>query len=110
MTATIDQTLRLAAQLPKDEQQELLRRLTKLVNTPNDLIVKTPGVVGGRARINNTRLAVWLLIGWIQLGWTDEDLLQGYPSLTPESIAAVKAYYAINQEEIDQDIAENDAA
>ena len=110
MTATIDQTLRLAAQLPKDEQQELLRRLTKLVNTPPDIIVKTPGVVGGRARVNNTRLAVWLLIGWIQMGWTDEDLLEGYPSLTPESIAAVKAYYATNQEEVDQDIAENKAA
>jgi type III restriction enzyme len=110
MATTIDQTLRLAAQLPKDEQLELLRRLTKLVNPPNNLIVKTPGVVGGRARVDNTRLAVWLLINWIQMGWTDEDLLEGYPSLTPESIAAVKAYYAANQKEIDREIAENDAA
>lgn len=107
MSAAVDHTFRLAAQLPKDEQQELLRRLTALVKT-SDYIVKTPGVVGGSARVNNTRLAVWLLIGWIQLGWSDERILESYPSLKPESIAAVKVYYLANQEEIDREIIEND--
>ncbi|MEM1216097.1 MAG: DUF433 domain-containing protein [Bacteroidota bacterium] len=74
-----------------------------------DQIVKTPGVVGGSARIRNTRIPVWVLIEYLSLGWTVEKLLVNYPRLNEEQLAAAKNYYDANKDEIDADIKAQDA-
>jgi uncharacterized protein (DUF433 family) len=73
-------------------------------------IVKTPGVVGGNARIDGTRLAIWGLEEWRRLGWDDEKILQNYPHLTATDLANAWSYVEANRSEIDEAIRQNDLA
>jgi uncharacterized protein (DUF433 family) len=74
------------------------------------LIRKTPGVMGGQACIRRSRIAVYDLVEWRQLGQTDADLLAGYPTLTQRDLDAAWAYYAAHPEEIDAAIRRNNEA
>ena len=71
------------------------------------LIEKTPGVVGGSARITRTRIPVWTLENYRQLGATTEQILEAFPALREEDVIAAWAYIAANIEEVARDIAEN---
>jgi uncharacterized protein (DUF433 family) len=73
------------------------------------LIRKTPGVCGGSACIRRMRMPVWLLVEMRQLGATDAEIFQNYPTLTPEDLAAAWAYYDANRAEIDAEIAEENS-
>jgi type III restriction enzyme len=70
-------------------------------------IEKTPGVVGGDARIRKTRATVWGLVEWRKLGLSDSEILVRNPGLTPDDLEAAWNYYALNQDEIDQAIQQN---
>ena len=76
-------------------------------NTQTTLIKKTPGVCGGNARIRNTRIPVWTLVSFRQLGASNEELLRNYPGLNQQDLKAAWAYYEENPEEIDQILAED---
>jgi uncharacterized protein (DUF433 family) len=69
-------------------------------------IQKTPGVCGGDARVRDTRIPVWLLVGYRKDGVDDARLLQMYPSLTLADVSAAWWYYAENRSEIEQAIRE----
>lgn len=69
------------------------------------LIRKTPNVCGGDACIGDTRIMVWLLVSFKLGGMPDDEILQGYPGLTPQDLAAAWEYYRQHPEEIDQAIA-----
>lgn len=71
-------------------------------------IVKTPGVVGGRARIDNTRLTVWGLAEQLSVGGFPTEIAKMYPHVEPKLIYAALRYYAENPEEIEADNADND--
>ncbi|MEK7255198.1 MAG: DUF433 domain-containing protein [Bacteroidota bacterium] len=71
-------------------------------------IEKTPGVCGGSACIIRTRIPVWLLVSCKKLGFTDEELLEDYPSLRRQDLRNAWVYYEANKEEIEQDIRENE--
>jgi uncharacterized protein (DUF433 family) len=71
-------------------------------------ISKTDGVCGGSACIRNTRIPVWLLIGWRQRGLDDHRILEMYHTLTPADLAAAWQYYEARREEIDREIRENE--
>jgi len=58
------------------------------------LIVQDPGILGGKPTVRGTRLSVEFLLGLFADGWTHEQVLESYPSLTPESLRAVFAYAA----------------
>ena len=66
---------------------------------------KTPGVCGGHACIRNTRIPVWVLVSLRQQGSNDRELLENYPSLTPEDLTAAWDYYKQYRSEIDLAIA-----
>jgi uncharacterized protein (DUF433 family) len=70
-------------------------------------IVKTPGICGGDARIRGTRIGVWLLAGFRQLGMSDVNLLEAYPTLRPADLTAAWQYADTHREEIDQALREN---
>lgn len=53
-----------------------------------------PDVLLGKPIIKNTRLAVDFLLDLLAEGWTKEQLLENYPSLTPESLHALFAFTA----------------
>ena len=71
-------------------------------------IVKTPGICGGDARIENTRIPVWGLVRSKELVKDDEKLLEAYPNLTMEDLTNAWNYYHNNYREIDSCIAENE--
>jgi uncharacterized protein (DUF433 family) len=73
-------------------------------------INKTLGVVGGDACIRRTRIAVWLLVGYRQLGLSDQSILDAYPDLTQQDLEAAWAYNAAHPGEIAQAIREQEAA
>ena len=70
----------------------------------------TPGVCGGEACIAKTRIPVWLLVQARRLGASEADLLRNYPSLCAEDLASAWVYAEAHQYEIDQQIADNEAA
>ena len=68
-------------------------------------IRKTPGVCGGAACVRDTRIAVWTLWRLRELGRTDAQLLQDYPSLSRDDLAAAWDYARRNAREIQDAIA-----
>jgi uncharacterized protein (DUF433 family) len=73
------------------------------------LIVRTPEICGGRPRIAGTGVTVRRIVGWYKLGLTPEEIVAEIPHLTLAQVYAALAYYHANREEIEQDIAEEEA-
>jgi uncharacterized protein (DUF433 family) len=69
------------------------------------LIRKTPGVCGGAACVRDTRIMVWLLVDLQRQGASQQEILEGYPSLTADDLAAAWEYDRLHAEEINQEIA-----
>ena len=57
-----------------------------------DHITGNPDILGGKPAVRGTRLSVEFLLGLCAEGWTTEQILEDYPSLTPDSLRAVFAY------------------
>jgi uncharacterized protein (DUF433 family) len=72
-------------------------------------IEKTPGVVGGEARIIRTRIPVWVLENYRRLGWSEARILENYPTLRAVDLVNAWAYADAHQKEIEQTIRENEA-
>jgi len=72
------------------------------------VIQKQADISSGRACIANTRLTVWNLVVWHQLGLSDQELLEKYPQLTQNQLEAAWNYYTHNKDEIERDISENE--
>ena len=73
-------------------------------------IVSQPNVCGGSPRVKDTRITVRTIVVYVlHHGLAPEDLLSYYPHLTLATIYDALAYYYDNREEIDADIAANDA-
>ena len=63
-------------------------------------IESTPGVCGGNARIAGTRIPVWTLEEWRQLGQTESEILANYPSLSAADLVTAWAYTNDHPDEI----------
>ena len=72
------------------------------------LIQKTPGVMGGEVCVRQTRITVWVLVGYRKLGLSDQKLFEAYPGLTQEDLEASWAYYRDHSHEIDEVIRRNE--
>jgi len=70
----------------------------------NTIIVKTPGTLGGKARIDGRRIGVCHVIMWLRQGRTGADLARDY-GLSVQQMSAALGYYARHQAEIDAEIA-----
>ncbi|HXS68331.1 MAG TPA: DUF433 domain-containing protein [Candidatus Polarisedimenticolia bacterium] len=64
-------------------------------------IVKTPGICGGSARIENTRIRVHDVVGLLQNGETVESVTRQLLSLTRAQVYECLAYYEDHLAEID---------
>ncbi|MEJ2626098.1 MAG: DUF433 domain-containing protein [Pseudolabrys sp.] len=60
--------------------------------TVSPRIVVDPAVLAGKPVIRGTRLSVDFIIGLMADGWSEADILQNYPGLTHDDIAACLAY------------------
>ena len=59
-----------------------------------DHIHSDPAILSGKAVVKGTRLSVEFLLGLFAAGWTEEQVLEGYPNLAKESLRAVFAFAA----------------
>ncbi|HLG30304.1 MAG TPA: DUF433 domain-containing protein [Candidatus Brocadiales bacterium] len=55
-------------------------------------IVSTPDVLRGKPRIKGTRIPVSLVLGYLAAGNTVEKIIEEFPDLTKEQIAACLDY------------------
>ena len=75
------------------------------------LIVFTPDVRGGRARISGTGVTVRRIVEWYKLGYSPEEIAHEIGHITLAQVFAALAYYHANREEIEADLAnEKDVA
>jgi uncharacterized protein (DUF433 family) len=75
------------------------------------LIVITPDVRSGRARISGTGVTVRRIVEWYKLGYSPEEIAHEIGHITLAQVFAALTYYHANREEIEADLAdEKDAA
>jgi uncharacterized protein (DUF433 family) len=98
--------------LPKmsnSEIAQLVQTATRQIAVDFPGIEKTPNVCGGSACVIRTRIPVWSIVEYRQMGIGKEKLLINFPTLRAQDLAHIWAYYDANKAEIDAEIAENNA-
>jgi uncharacterized protein (DUF433 family) len=68
-------------------------------------IEKNPAKYEGKAVIKGTRIPVVSIVNHYRAGMSIEEILEGYPSITPAQLFDALSYYFDNKEEIDRDLA-----
>ncbi len=69
-------------------------------------IEKTPGVVGGKARIAGTRIRVMDIVVWHERqGMSADEIVADFPELTLADVFAALAYYFDHRDEIEESFA-----
>jgi uncharacterized protein (DUF433 family) len=51
-----------------------------------------PDILRGKPVVKGTRLSVEFLLGLYAAGWSETQILENYPTLSPESLRAVFAF------------------
>lgn len=59
-----------------------------------EYIVSEPELLAGKPVVRGTRLAVDFVLGLLAAGWTEAQIRENYPQLTPEAFRAVFAFAA----------------
>ena len=59
-----------------------------------DFIHSDPDVTAGKPVVRGTRLSVDFLLSLFAAGWTQDQLLENYPQLSPDALRAVFAFAA----------------
>jgi uncharacterized protein (DUF433 family) len=72
------------------------------------LITSSPDIRGGRPRIAGTGITVHRIAGWYKQGMSPEEIADGYGHLSLAQVYAALAFYHLNQDAIEQDLAEDD--
>ncbi len=55
-------------------------------------IISDPKILIGKPTIKGTRISVELILELFALGWTEQQILDSYPSLSSASLRAVFVY------------------
>lgn len=99
-TDALRETEKLLAQLSPAEKAQVLQWVARDLGGAFPGIESHPDVSGGEARLVRAR----------QLGTSEADILRAYPSLGAEDLTNARAYYRAYRDEIDEQIAANEAA
>ncbi len=59
-----------------------------------EYIHSDPDILVGKPVVKGTRLAVEFILGLFAAGWTEQQVLESYPTLTLDAIRAVFAFAA----------------
>lgn len=68
-------------------------------------IEKTPSTYEGKAVIRGTRIPVASIVNHYRSGMSMDEIIEGYPSITPAQLFDALSYYFDNKEEIDRELA-----
>jgi len=110
MMTTIEKAEQLLDEMNQSEKIQLLQMIARDLSSDVPGIVKTTGICGGDARVQGTRIPVWALMQYRQLGANDADLLRAFPTLSSEDLANAWQYARRHPEEIKRQIRENETA
>ena len=80
-----------------------------ILNDIGTLIIRSDDVRGGRPRIVGTGVTVRRIVGWYKLGLAPEEIVDRIGHLTLAQVYAALAYYHANSQEIEADIAAEEA-
>jgi len=75
----------------------------------DNLLVTTPGVCGGRIRIDETRITVHRIAVLYKQGQNAEEITRTYPHLSLGQVYTALAYYHANRDEVEAELAADDA-
>ena len=95
--------------LSDNEKVQIVQLLSRPQTSLIQGIEKTPGVCGGSACVADTRITVWGLVESRRIGYSEADLLTSYPTLSASNLANAWAYATAFSDEIEAEIAENNA-
>ena len=73
------------------------------------MITRSPEIRNGRPRIAGIGVTVRRIASWNNLGLSPEEIAAQIEHLSLAQIHAALAYYFANREEVDRDLAEEDA-
>jgi uncharacterized protein (DUF433 family) len=93
--------------LTPEEKAQAIQIMTYSFNQSRG-ITKTPNICGGNACIENTRIPVWSLVKYQNLGANDDKILEAFPHLTAADLVNAWTYSMAYPDEIKQAIREND--
>lgn len=108
--STLRDVERLLPRLTRSEKAQLLQWVVRDLGDAFPGIETNPDVCGGEPCVVRTRIPVWVLEQARRLGTSEADLLRAYPTLRAEDLASAWAYVRSHSDEIEQQIAENEAA
>ena len=77
--------------------------------TLDSLLVRTPGVCGGRIRIDGTRITVHRIAVLYKQGQNAEEVARTYPHLSLGQVYTALAYYHANRDEVEAELVADDA-
>ncbi|MCK9417962.1 MAG: DUF433 domain-containing protein [Nitrospirae bacterium] len=75
------------------------------IQTQHLYIDKSTSTYEGKAVIKGTRIPVASIVNHYRSGMSIEEILEGYPTLTPAQLFDALSYYFDNKEEIDSELA-----
>src|SRR5689334_6566896 len=104
---TLREAENLLPSLTRAEKAQLLQWVVRDLGEAFPGIESRPEVSGGEPCIVRTRIPVWALVRGRQLGISEADLLQAYPTLRAEDLVNAWAFYRAHKPEIDLQIEEN---
>ena len=98
------------AQMSRAEKAQVLQWVARDIGDAFPGIESRPDVCGGESCIVRTRIPVWVLEQARRLGTGEAELLQSFPTLRAEDLANAWSFVRAHREEIEKQIAENEAA
>lgn len=96
--------------LSRADKVKLLQILVRDLSDEFEGFEKTVGVCGGSARIENTRIPVWVLENARRLGISESDLLLDYPTISAQDLVNAWNYVRAHRSEIESEIQRNEEA
>jgi len=105
---TFERVKELIPAMTSQEKLSLIGLLAQDLSAVFPGIERTPGVCGGSARIAGTRIPVWAVVRYKQMGANDAELLHVYPTLGADDLSNALAYFRANTEEIHREIQDNE--
>lgn len=110
MSTAVEEAEKLIAGMTRAEKAHILQAVVRELGDAFPGIESRDGVCGGEPCIVRTRIPVWLLEQLRRRGASDAEILNAYPTLRAEDLANAWAYVRAHKEQIDQQIAGNEAA
>jgi len=107
--SALDDIEQLLSGMSRAEKAQVLQWVVRDLSDAFPGFESHPDITGGEPCIARTRIPVWVLVQARQLGASEADLLRDYPTLRAEDLANAWAYARAQRDEIEQQIAENEA-